>query len=63
MFLWQIRKYKLKTGNEREQNICVVINTSRKERREHREVRNIWHCLCYKRIFYIFVRTINDNVV
>ena len=25
MFLWQIRKYKLKTGNEREQNICVVV--------------------------------------
>ena len=30
---------------------------------ERREGRNIWHCLCYKRIFYIFVRTINDNVV
>ena len=25
MFLWQIRKYKLKTGNERKENICVVV--------------------------------------
>ena len=30
---------------------------------ELREGRNIWHCLCYKRIFYIFVVTINDNIV
>ena len=30
---------------------------------ERREDRNIWHCLCYKRIFYIFVVTINDNIV
>ena len=30
---------------------------------ERREGRNIWHCLCYKRIFYIFVESINENIV
>ena len=45
------------------QNIRMVAIISRKERREHREGRNIWHCLCYKRIFHIFVVTINDNIV
>ena len=30
---------------------------------KRREGRNIWYCLCYKRIFYIFVVTINDNIV
>ena len=32
-------------------------------RKERKEGRNIWHCLCYKRIFYIFVESINDNIV
>ena len=50
MFLWQIRKYKLKTGNEREQNICVVViyltKRAQRTRRTSLSSNNIFIILC-----------------
>ena len=50
MFLWQIRKYKRETGNEREQNICVVViyltQRAQRTRRTSLSSNNIFIILC-----------------